>query len=351
MSTHLDPGEEMCSVTEQAAAWRLVLGTHDARRVPEFWDWVTRSPLHVREALVMGLLNEALQGLDLDDPIGVDPLPASEGGDNIRPDIASEAAKKRPLLSRWIFAAAACLTLALLSAFLFRSPKNRELPYQIYTTDVGEQRFLTLNDGSTVVLDAQSSLRVQLSARERSFELEGQALFNVAHDPSRPFRVHTNATTIEVLGTEFDVRTERVTTVAVLGGVVRLYSQAQQSRTPAAQGKGETSPTSTRLAAGEAVSVAGNGQIMDRRTIDRATVTAWEQRRLVFSRVPLEEIVREFNRYNRKGRMRVEGNAASLRFGGVFDATDPSPLLFALAKNPSIIIEHNGDELIIRDKL
>jgi ferric-dicitrate binding protein FerR (iron transport regulator) len=64
----------------------------------------------------------------------------------------------------------------------------------------------------------------------------------------------------------------------------------------------------------------------------------------------LEDIVREFNRYNRKGRLSVEGKAASLRFGGVFDATDPSPLLLILATNPSVILERNGDDLLIRDR-
>jgi transmembrane sensor len=232
---------------------------------------------------------------------------------------------------------------------MFRSPNQKAPPFETYTTDVGEQRAIALKDGSTVVLDTQSRLRVQLSAHERSFYLEGQALFSVAHDPSRPFRVRTAATMVEAIGTEFNVRTQRLTTVAVLDGVVRLYSQ--ESGNASEHGSdGVPSVAPARLSAGEAVSINGSGEITGRMKVDRATVTAWEQRRLVFSRVSLEDIVREFNRYNRKGRLRVEGNAASLRFGGVFDATDPGPLLLLLAKNRSVVLQRSGDDVIIRDR-
>jgi transmembrane sensor len=352
MTTNSDSGNEWREIAEQAAAWRVTLGAHDATRVPEFWNWVTRSPLHVREALLMGLLNQALQDLDREGLMHADVAHSSDvDGVGGQYDLPEPETVRKGRLNRWIFSAAAiaaCLALGLVSVFLFRSPNQIWLPSETYTTGVGEQRTIALKDGSTVVLDAQSQLRVQLSARERSLYLDGQALFSVAHDPSRPFRVRTSATTVEAIGTEFNVRTQSVTTVAVLNGVVSLYSQGTGN--PWSRGHAGSSTAPAKLAAGEAASINGNGEITERTKVDRATVTAWEQRRLVFSRVPLENIVREFNRYSLKQRMRVEGNAASLRFGGVFDASDPAPLLFLLAKNHSIILERNGDDVIIRDR-
>jgi transmembrane sensor len=353
MTTNSDCVGEACAIAEQAAAWRVILGASDTRRVPEFWQWVTRSPEHVHEALLMGLLNQALQDLDPDGDIPIDVPPCAERdgvvGRKAMPDPLADTERKRTL-SRWMSAAAAvaaCCTIVLLSVLFIRSPK---LPSEIYTTDVGEQRSITLIDGSTVVLDAQSRLQVQLTPHERSFHLlEGQALFAVASDPSRPFRVHTSTATIEAMGTEFNVRTQSATTVAVLGGVVRLYSHVGVEPSGYHDDHG-SSTDPTQLAAGEGVSINESGQITDRTKVDRATVTAWEQRRLVFSHALLEDIAREFNRYNRKGHLRVEGNAASLRFGGVFDATDPAPLLYVLGKNPSIVLEHHGDDLVIRDR-
>jgi transmembrane sensor len=347
-----DSSNDGCAITEEAAAWRLTLGAYDSRRVPEFWHWVTRSPAHVREALVMGLLNQVLQNLDPEVVgIPVEAPPPSDVGNAGAANAPPDAARKRKL-NPWTFSAAtiaACIALILVSAFLFRSPNHKWPWSQTYTTDIGEQRTVALSDGSTLVLDAQSRVRVQLSEHERSFYLlQGQALFNVARDPSRPFRVHTAATTVEAMGTEFNVRTERITTVAVLNGAVRLSSQG--SAQPSGQGNGGSAAAPAQLVAGEAVSINGNGDITERTKVDRTTVTAWEQRRLIFSRVSLEDIVREFNRYNRKRHLHVEGKAASLRLGGVFDATDPGPLLLILAKNPSIILEHNGDDVTIRDK-
>lgn len=76
-----------------------------------------------------------------------------------------------------------------------------------YGTQVGEQRSVQLADGSVVRLDTNSRIRVKLSGSERQIDLlEGQALFEVAHDTSRPFRVRADAMTVTALGTVFDVR-------------------------------------------------------------------------------------------------------------------------------------------------
>jgi transmembrane sensor len=339
MMTRPDSVSGGCSITEQAAAWRLTLGAHDPRKVPEFWQWVTRSPEHVREALVVGLLNQALQELgpqsgDLE--LDVPHASGLDGAEQPKTGLPMGAQKAR--VSRWLASAAAlaaCVSFVLVAAWWIRGPNQKRLVTE-YSTGVGELRTLRFHDGSTITLDAQSHLHVQLSSGERYFELNGQALFNVAHDPKRPFRVHTAAATVEALGTEFNVRTQRLTTVAVLDGAVRLYAE---QATPSAQ-----------LGAGEAASMDSHGAITDRTRVDRETVTAWEQRRLVFSRVPLEEIVQEFNRYNRKGFLHVEGRAAQLKFGGVFDANDPGPLLLVLERNPTIVVERRGNDVVIRDK-
>jgi transmembrane sensor len=347
MSMSCDYSEDGWTIAEQAAAWRVTLGGQDGRRVPEFWSWVTQSPVHVREALLMGLLNRELQHVSPDMSVSHEGSVTCESSAGADPEVLGDVAGFRDAHRSWIVPVllAASVVLVLLGSFFYLRVSNDSGVFShTYVTEVGEERMVTLKDGSSFVLDAQSSLRVEISARERSFYLNGQAVFTVAHDPLRPFRVRTAATTIEALGTEFNVRTDDRTKVAVFDGVVRLYSDGAKS------GSAASTASSAQLTAGEGVTINADGEITERRKVDRASVMAWEQRQLVFSRTPLNEIVREFNRYNQKGRMRVEGKAGSLYFGGVFDATDPGPLLLILSKNPQIILEHQGEDLVIRDR-
>jgi transmembrane sensor len=336
---------ERRAITEQAAGWSALLESADARPVPEFWQWLTRSPEHVREVLLMSALTRALRSVDPEGRIALDPptpsvLPEPRGEDALPRDVETKGFFWRRLA--WSVGIAATLALGCGLAFFLRTPT---VATKTFSTEIGELRSITFEDGSTVVLDATSRLEVRYSDHERAFFLEGQALFNVAHDPRRPFRVRTKASTIEAMGTQFNVRTERVTTVAVLDGVVRLWTQVANS-----PGRPTAGANTAQLGAGEGVSVNREGEITERVRVNPTTVIAWEQRQLVFSRTPLEDIAREFNRYNFKDHLRVEGRAASLRFGGVFDATDPVPLLLLLQRNPSIVVERVGDEVVIRDR-
>src|SRR5690606_22809655 len=78
---------------------------------------------------------------------------------------------------------AAMLAIAVVATTLMLSQRN-------YTTGFGELRSITLRDGSIVQLDARTALRERFSEKERWVELDsGAAIFTVAKDPSRPFRV------------------------------------------------------------------------------------------------------------------------------------------------------------------
>ena len=98
--------------------------------------------------------------------------------------------------------------------------------YQVntYTTAVGEQRSITLVDGSTVELNSRTKIRVVYHEHVRGIQLlDGQALFHVAKDRTRPFIVHTNATNIRAVGTQFDVyKKHDATVVTVLEGKVAV---------------------------------------------------------------------------------------------------------------------------------
>ncbi len=95
-----------------------------------------------------------------------------------------------------------------------------------YSTVIGEQRSIRLNDGSTVDLNSQSKIRVRFTEHRRNVVLlEGQALFRVAKDVSRPFVVATTDTHVRAVGTQFDVyRKDSGTIVTVVEGRVAVLS-------------------------------------------------------------------------------------------------------------------------------
>lgn len=75
-----------------------------------------------------------------------------------------------------------------------------------FTTDAGQKRTIILEDGSRVTLNASSSISFNNSGATREIQLDGEAYFDIAHDPSRPFYVKTSRIEIKVLGTAFNVK-------------------------------------------------------------------------------------------------------------------------------------------------
>lgn len=93
-----------------------------------------------------------------------------------------------------------------------------------FETAPGQHRKVTLADGSQVMLDGATRLEARLSGHRRQVELvRGEAFFDVAHDPSRPFTVKADAGSARVLGTAFDLeRIDGRLELSVHRGRVRL---------------------------------------------------------------------------------------------------------------------------------
>jgi transmembrane sensor len=95
-----------------------------------------------------------------------------------------------------------------------------------YETQRGQQRDVRLADGSTLHLSGATSLDVTLDTRQRVVALnQGEAYFDVAHEPKRPFVVHAGDSATRVLGTAFDVDVARgEVKLSVYRGRVRFGS-------------------------------------------------------------------------------------------------------------------------------
>jgi len=190
----------------------------------------------------------------------------------------------RPRIAALAAAAAAVLAVG---AVLWTS---RAEP-QTFATRIGEQRSVELADRSTVHLNTGSEIAVRMTRGTRLVDLRaGEALFEVARDPRRPFVVDVGAGRITVLGTSFDIyRAPESTTVTVLEGEVAVFPLEASGPPKKAAG--------VVLTHGQQVAITGRGKLTNVRPADLAGVTAWRQGRLHFDGVPLRDVAAEIGRY------------------------------------------------------
>jgi transmembrane sensor len=326
-------------LAEQTAGWIAALESGACSR-EAFFSWLKESPRHVAEVLLLSALTGALAEMRPETRREMDRTLVADSAKQANV-IALEtnppvprSTRKSSIASRWRLAglAAALMALTLLGFWLTASDS------QEYTTQIGEQRALELEDGSIVHLNTQSRLVVRLSSQSRDIRLlSGEALFNVRHDAKRPFRVHTPEAVIEALGTQFNVYHRAAgTKVSVIEGLVRVANDGAAISQP------------VKLAAGEETDVSPAGRIENRQPLDFGRAVAWRQRRLVFHRDTLESIAAEFNRYNRRVAIRLEGAVSERRFSGAFDADAPESLARALANDSAFEVEKHPDRIVIR---
>ncbi len=190
-----------------------------------------------------------------------------------------------------------------------------------YNTVIGEQRTVALADGSTVFLNTDSAVQVQLSRHVRRIELSrGEALFTVSHDPNRPFEVHALQGVTTAVGTQFDVELTRGgAAVSVLEGTVTVGG-----------GTGNASAPPVAVSAGNGVGYSPEGAVSELRPAEVSRIQGWRTQRMVFNDVPLDTALSEYNRYSHTPI--VLGNPAlgARHINGVFHIGDEAAFLSAL---------------------
>lgn len=94
------------------------------------------------------------------------------------------------------------------TSYSFNKTASNEIPWQIQQTSKGGKSTITLSDGTKVIMNADSRLKFphSFNGATREVYLTGEAFFNVAHNSSMPFIIHTDKINIKVLGTEFNVK-------------------------------------------------------------------------------------------------------------------------------------------------
>jgi transmembrane sensor len=396
-------------ILEEASEWFVDfrVGDVDGHARERFDQWLRRSPEHIRAYVDIARTYVELPLVSLT-KMDVDSLIAyAHSAENVvsfndaaaQPDAhitmsaetnRDSAPLQRPERTprprrRSLAAAMGCaLALTIAGAFWWQAVR-----FPTYATSTGERLSITLSDGSTVELNARSRLRVQFSKKERNVELlEGQALFQVAKEKTRPFIVSSVNARVRAVGTQFDVyRRTNGTTVTVLEGRVAVYSAEHVESTAGTPGFSPSSMTAPQnasahpaatpfvsktsspgsapqlqpnipgladpsdsapifLSAGEQVTVTPEQVALPQRA-DIAATTAWMERRLIFDGARLSDVIQEFNRDHRR-QLIVEGSQLSdFRVSGVYSSGDPSSLIRFLRDQPGLKITEGDNEIRI----
>ena len=223
---------------------------------------------------------------------------------------------KRRAIARYAVAAsvvAVALGLGLFSGLEHPKPYSAE-----FSTRLGEHRQVALPDGSVMDLNSRSVVAVHYEKGRRGVEIkQGEAMFSVEHDTSRPFVVAAGAGQVTVTGTRFDVRRDDdQTRVVVEAGTVKVQGRAPDQI--------------VTLTAGRGTQVDALGHVAAAYAVNTDELTAWRSGKLVFNNASLGEVAREVSRY-REQPLRVSTAAVSnLRVTSVFKSTDTDALLKAL---------------------
>ncbi len=344
-----------------AAGWLVRLRAEDvtADELEAFGDWLREAPSNVQAYLSAVGLWEQLGSMDLAADIDLETVLAAS---NIVPLAERQPAgdleppKARARRRRWLGSVAASIAIAGMAGtawWLSIAPNDGPLSV---STGLGEQRSVALDDGSVLELNTQSTVQVVLGAGLRRARLiEGEALFDIAKDPGRPFVVEVDDTLIRVVGTRFNVRRfGEGATVTVLEGEVMVSQAAtrpgNQNNNQASGDVAQLPVEALKLQTGMQTTVGKAITRTETEIVDAEKVIAWMDRRLIFEGATIDHIVAEFNRYNTQRLIVNDKTVGSRRLTGTFDANDTESLLQFLQKTQSITTVSHPDgtrELVV----
>lgn len=327
-------------VAAEAALW--VARLHGPDRDPvmerEFQAWQARSPAH-REAF--GRCTDVWME-----------VPRVKVADAYAA-VAAERQKQERHVSRsstWRWASAGVLAVMLAAGLLQLQDWNGR---GSYTTAIGEQRSVVLEDGTRMLLNTDTHVHVRMHTDQRTVDVDGgEALFEVAKDASRPFVVRVAGSEVVAVGTAFAVKF--VDTPKKANGLAVTLIEGQVTVQPAKErgSEGLAPAKLVTLQPGDRLQIAhgvdgshGPGvSSVDRPNVEQAI--AWKRSEAVFQDAPLVEAVSEMNRYSRTPVVLLGSvPTADLRVSGIFRTGDSAKFARAVAALHGLAVHERGGRL------
>lgn len=298
-------------IATQAQSWFIQLSDVDAPVSSwlAFQDWLEQDEAH-------RLAYDAVEQLwvELDDAVSpaiIARLAANDAEPDPRERQASQRRVSTPSRRTWIVSAMA-IAASLVVAVGVWPRIGAALGTETYSSE-DRPRTVELSDGSHIYLNRHSVVSVRMQASGRAVTLaDGEAAFDVTHDPSRPFVVTAGDRAVTVLGTAFNV-VNHAGRFSV--GVSRGHVAVKPSR----------ATTVVHLLAGQRIDQIGGAQPVLSRT-DPQMTSSWRQGVLVYRDAPLAVVANELSRYFDKP-VTVDASAQPLHFTGALRVGDEATML------------------------
>lgn len=323
-----------------------------------FEKWLRSSPENVQAYLEIAAGWAELPTADPENRIDIEALLAEARGAQAanvvylssgQADLARRVRAPRTRL--WALAASVAMLLVALAGARFWITTQAG---RTYNTGIGEQRTLLLADGSTVMLNALTTVRVRMTRDAREVTLaRGQAYFHDTDEAGRPFIVHAGRSVVRAIGTEFDVDelSDRTVVTVLAGQVAVAKSFAWINSIGRHQLLEELAAPMNRrkavlVSAGEQVTVLAQHTPAPS-PVDVTAVTAWMQQRIVFDNTPLADVAEQFNLYSKRRLVIVDPSLQSVGVSGEYSVSDQAALIGFLRSQPKLKVTETDDAFLV----
>lgn len=286
-------------VQDQALAWfaRLQDNQSSVTDKAAFSEWLAASPAHQTA---------------YDKVVQLWQSPALNAALSHHPVIPLRPTPRKSTAPRWAVAASVLL---LCGWFLASAGWLQRWQADIATV-TGEQRRVMLADGSALILNTNSAVKLDYAGERRGVTLlSGEAYFEVQPDKNHPFIVSTAQGTVQVVGTRFSVKAGDTTQVDVESGIVICSAEQGQNR---------------QLSVGQHTEI-NTQSVAEISNSDTGKTFAWLKGRLIFQDQTLSDVITELDRYHPGVIVIADAKLAQTRITGNYKLDDTTALINTLA--------------------
>lgn len=239
----------------------------------------------------------------------------------------------------WISIAASVLLVMSIISTIFYYVNIRKETFEVA---FGENRNITLPDGSIVKLNANSSLKISKDWSEKNTRevwLSGEAFFTVTKKQNQgnaKFIVHTTKVDVEVLGTEFNVsERDTNTNVTLNSGKIRLNVH------------GNNDTQTILMRPGEQVSFSSNSTKINKREVKPEVVSSWVSNRWMLESTSLQEIATKIENTFGVEVVITDPQLANERMTGVILTNTLDEVLEGISTTYSIKIKQEDNKIFL----
>ncbi|MCU4156727.1 DUF4974 domain-containing protein [Carboxylicivirga sp. A043] len=227
-----------------------------------------------------------------------------------------------------------------LNTLTYSNAPTNNIIYNTIMVPIGGEYNLVLSDGTKVWLNADSELKYPVSfmGDKRDVFLRGEAFFNVAHNKTKPFFVHSDNSSVKVYGTEFNFMTykdDNVEQITLVSGKVGVNINGKQ----------------TFLEPGQQAEVLLSASSVSVKEVNTELYTAWTGGELVFENMALNELAKKLSRWYEVDFFFANQNVTQKRFTGVISKDSDFEFFMSLIeKTTNVKITVNNRTVLVQEQ-